>query len=84
MILEDSHCSLPKLDCVCKRVTNETLSRKLLSRQFPCELCTLHKHEFKSVCDPLGDVDGADHHLGLQLLLLRPILLHPSQNSDLW
>ena len=84
MILNDFHCSDPKLDCVCECVTNKTLSRKLLSRQFPCELCTLHKHEFKSVRDPLGDVDGADHHLGLQLLLLRPILLHPSQNFNFW
>ena len=37
----------------------------------------------------VGQVAAADpglahHHLRLQLLLLRPLLLHPSQNFDLW
>ena len=43
----------------------------------------LSDHEFQSVGDPLGDADGADHHLGLQLPLLRPVILHSNQNPDL-
>ena len=89
---------LPAVSCqnliVCD--TNNALSR-ISKTVF---VYALHDQEFKSVGDPLGDVDGnplgnddgdhlgkvdgADRHLSLQLPLLQPILLHPSQYFDLW
>ena len=60
------------------------LSGARISRQSLFVYPSQH-HEIKiCVGDPLGDVDGAVHHLRLQLPLLRPVLLQSGQNFVLW
>ena len=52
--------SYRKLDCECQQqIVNKTVHVK-----------ASHQNGVKSIGDPLGDDDGADHHLGLQLPLL--------------
>ena len=75
-ILDSASCGTPVNRC-CQEHRNMTIDTVPLN--------AFRQHVVKIVVGAaLDDDDGADHHLSLHMHLLRPVLLHPSQNLDLW